>query len=87
VAERISSQQYEPHLGQSVHGLDPRTHGGTVRIENTGNFDIAAPAKALFEALYYDPARPAAAATFPRADLASEFFVAKFGEWIAKIDG
>jgi hypothetical protein len=68
------------------HRLDPALIGGYGPYRNTGNFDIATPAKALFDALYLSTRRGRRLRHFPELSWPANFSRRELREWIAKID-
>ena len=69
------------------HRLDlPSLIGGYGPYRNTGNFDIATPAKALFDALYLSTRRGRRLRHFPELSWPANFSRRELREWIAKID-
>jgi hypothetical protein len=68
------------------HRLDPALIGGYGPYRNTGNFDIATPAKALFDALYLSTRRGRRLRHFPELSWPADFSRRELREWIAKID-
>ena len=60
--------------------------GGYGPYQNTGNFDIATPAKALFDALYLSARRGRRLMHFPELSFPAGFSRSELRQWIAKID-
>lgn len=86
VAERIRPTMRTPFGTYQFHRLDPALIGGYGQCRNTGNFDIATPAKALFDALYLSTRRGRRLRHFPELTWPANFFRRELREWIAKID-
>ena len=60
--------------------------GGYGPYRNTGNFDIATPAKALFDTLYLSARRGRKLRHFPDLTFPKSFSRSELKGWIAKID-
>ncbi len=77
-----------PHVIQIVaERIRPTVRiGGYGPYRNTGNFDIATPAKALFDALYLSTRRGRRLRHFPELSWPANFSRRELREWIAKID-
>jgi predicted transcriptional regulator of viral defense system len=86
VAERIRPTVRTPFGTYQFHRLDPALIGGYGPYRNTGNFDIATPAKALFDALYLSTRRGRRLRHFPELSWPANFSRRELREWIAKID-
>jgi len=86
VAERIRPTLRTPFGTYQFHKLDPALIGGYGTYRNTGNFDIATPAKALFDALYLSTRRGQRLRHFPELSWPATFSRRELREWIAKID-
>jgi hypothetical protein len=86
VAERIRPTVRTPFGTYQFHRLDPALIGGYDPYRNTGNFDIATPAKALFDALYLSTRRGRRLRHFPELSWPANFSRRELRGWIAKID-
>ena len=85
-AERTRPTVRTPFGTYQFHRLDPALIGGYGPYRNTGNFDIATPAKALFDALYLSTRRGRRLKHFPELSWPADFSRRELREWIAKID-
>jgi hypothetical protein len=90
ITERVYRRKPElirtPFGTYQFHRLDPALIGGYGPYRNTGNFDIATPAKALFDALYLSTRRGRRLRHFPELSWPANFSRRELREWIAKID-
>jgi len=68
------------------HQLQANLLGGFVPYRQTGNFDIATPAKALFDTLYLSARRGRRFSRLPELTLVTGFSEAELEEWIHRID-
>jgi predicted transcriptional regulator of viral defense system len=86
VAERVRPTVRTPVGTYQFHRLDPALIGGYGPYRDTGNFNIATPAKALFDALYLSTRRGRRLRHFPELSWPPNFSRRELREWIAKID-
>lgn len=68
------------------HVLNPNLFGGHEPYNQLGTFDIASPAKALFDALYLSARRKRRFAYLPEVELVSDFSEEEMQSWIQRID-
>jgi predicted transcriptional regulator of viral defense system len=85
-AERVRPTIQTPFGTFQFHRLDPALIGGYGPYRNTGNFDIATPAKALFDALYLSTRRGRRLRHFPELSWPKMFSHRELRGWIARID-
>jgi predicted transcriptional regulator of viral defense system len=85
-AERIRPTIQTPFGTFRFHRLDPALIGGYGPYRNTGNFDIATPAKALFDTLYLSTRRGRRLRHFPELSWPKTFSRRELRDWIARID-
>ena len=73
-------------VGNNIGDSTVLGHGFGPTAGDTGNFDIATPAKALFDALYLSTRRGRLLRHFPELSWPANFSRRELREWIAKID-
>jgi hypothetical protein len=66
--------------------IAPKLFGGYERYQRTGNFDIATPAKALFDTLYFSARRGRRFAALPEIEVPEGFSPSEVEHWIDRID-
>jgi predicted transcriptional regulator of viral defense system len=87
----VVTQKQRPRLRTPVatyefHRLAPRLFGGYVPYRRTGKFDIATPAKALFDTIYLSVRKGRRFAALPELDLAVNFSPSEVEHWIERIE-
>jgi len=66
--------------------ITPRLFGGYGLYRRTGNFDIATPEKALFDALYFSARKGRRFAALSEIEVPKEFSRSEVEHWIERID-
>ena len=86
VAERVRPTVRTPFGTYQFHRLDPALIGGYGPYRITGNFNMATPVEAIFDARYLSIRRGRRLRHFPGLSWPANFSRRELREWIAKID-
>ena len=74
-----------PLVRYEIHQIQPRLCGGFGPYRGKGNFDIATPAKAMFDTLYLSTRKRRRFSALPEVEIPRTFSEAEMDEWIGRI--